>query len=208
MIELITDTNRARHIALLAAMHRDRKIIFVDRMKWNLRCDGEHERDEFDHDSAEYLVSTDGRSAEHFGSVRLLPTLDHHILGSMFADLCEDTVPAGPDIREITRLCLSPSLSSRDRRSVFLEITTALAEHALATGITSYTAVTDMRWLGQTLAVGWRCMPLGLPRVIDGSMTCAMQIFIRPDTLDLMRAAGTHRPTDCGAAETPFQHAA
>ena len=196
MVQLVTAHNRARHKLALEHMHRERKAIFVDQLKWQVPCDGEFERDQFDDAAAEYLIVADPVTGAHQGSMRLLRTDRPHILGSLFAGLCEEDVPTGPDIREITRLCLSRRLPAAERRLVFHRLVTALVEYALLSDITAYTAVTSMHWLSQTLAMGWRCIPLGLPQTVDGDMVCAMMIHIEPNTIQLLREAGCYQPSD------------
>jgi acyl-homoserine lactone synthase len=177
-------------------MFRARKSVFVDQLKWDIPFEGEFERDQFDDEQAEYLIIADPADKAHLGSMRLLRTERPHILGSLFSDLCEDEVPTGPDIREITRLCLSRELRAAERKIIFHRLVTALVEYALLTNISAYTAVTSLHWLTQTLAIGWRCTPLSMPKKINGDILCAMMIFIEPNTINLLREAGSYQPTD------------
>ena len=109
MIYVVNSANRHRFTVLLDAMYRDRKRIFVDRLKWNIPVvDGIYEMDQFDTDDAIYLIASDSDAKQHLGSVRVLPSKRPHLLGSLFPYLCEAGVPAGDDISEITRLCTSP----------------------------------------------------------------------------------------------------
>lgn len=173
-------------------MFHDRKRVFVDILKWDIPNDGVSERDQFDDDFAEYLIVCDPESNLHLGSVRLLRTDRPHILGDIFPQLCDVPVPKGPSIREITRLCLSPSLRAKERRKVRDRLATALVEYALLTDIHSYTGVAEMGWLTQILALGWRCSPLGIPKQIGTSLIGALQIHIGPGSINLLRQAGTY----------------
>src|SRR3546814_8284385 len=66
----------------------------------------------------------------------------------------------------------SSDLTTSERRSARNQLVTALAEHALRTGITDYTGVAELSWLTQVLRFGWQCMPLG--RVVrEGSRSLA-----------------------------------
>ena len=57
MLVAISNQNRGDHAALLQAMHRERKHVFVDLLKWNVPVvDGQYEIDEFDDDEAIYLI--------------------------------------------------------------------------------------------------------------------------------------------------------
>jgi N-acyl-L-homoserine lactone synthetase len=192
MVQLITAKNSAGHSVALDRMYRDRKRVFVDILKWDVPCDGLLERDQFDDHLAEYLVICDPATGKHLGSLRLLRTDRPHILGSLFPELCDRPTPTGPAIREITRLCLSPRLRAQDRLRVRNRLATALVEYGLLTGIHAYTGVAEMGWLSQILALGWRCTPLGLPKLSQGSLLGALMIHVEPDSINLLRAAGTY----------------
>lgn len=195
MVQIVTSRNYKCHVASLENMFRARKSVFVDQLKWDIPCEGEFERDQFDNEEAEYLIIADSADKKHLGSMRLLRTDRPHILGSLFSDLCEDEVPTGPDIREITRLCLSRELRAAERKIIFNRLVTALVEYALLMDIRAYTAVTSLYWLTQTLAVGWRCVPLSMPKRVDGDVLCAMMIHIEPETINHLRESGTYQPT-------------
>ena len=175
---------------VLRAMFAARKQVFVDLLKWDVPVlDGRFEIDQFDDAHAHYIVLAD-RDGGHLGSARLLPTMRPHILGSLYPQLCEEAPPSAPDIYEVTRFCLDRSLCARERRKVRDTLVVALTEHALANGITGYSAIAEMGWLQQILAFGWHCRPLGLPVTIDGKMLGALAIRIDADTPRLLAEAG------------------
>lgn len=179
---------------VLQGMFAARKQVFVDLLKWDVPVlEGIYEVDQFDDAHAQYLVLAD-RYGGHLGSARLLPTTRPHILGSLYPELCEDAAPSGPDIFEVTRFCLDRSLNARERRGVRDTLVTALADYALANGITAYTGVAELGWLRQILAFGWHARPLGLPRRIDGRMLGALRIDITPATPALLAAGGICAP--------------
>lgn len=183
-----------RHV--LDNMHRDRKRVFVDLLKWDVPViDGQFEVDQFDTDEAVYLIAAedDGR---HRGSVRLLPTTGPHLLGAIFPQLCEKGVPTGPDIWELSRGCFSPRLRATERRRVRYQVQTSFVDYGLLHGIKGYTAIAEISWLSQLLAMGWICEPLGLPQWVNGELIGAVLIHVSPATPHLMRNAGTHVPSD------------
>ena len=176
--------------AIFRAMYAARKSVFVDLLKWDVPVlDGRFEIDQFDDEHARYLILAD-RDDGHLGSARLLPTVRPHILDSLYATLCEGPPPRGEAIFEVTRFCLDRRLSARDRRAVRDALVAALAGHALDHGIESYTAIAELGWYQQILAFGWRCEPLGLPRIIAGRSLAALHIHITADTPALLAAAG------------------
>ena len=175
---------------VLQAMFAARKSVFVDLLKWNVPVvAGSYEVDRYDDAEATYLVLTDADGA-HLGSARLLRTDRPHILGSFYPELCAEKVPCAPRIREVTRFCLDRRLRAAERRAVRDTLVSALAQHALAEGIESYSAIAPMGWFQQILAFGWRCRPLGLPQHRDGALLAALRIEIDAETPSLLRAAG------------------
>jgi acyl-homoserine lactone synthase len=176
--------------AVLRAMFRARKSVFVDLLKWNVPVlDGQYEVDQYDDIHAVYLVVTDGRGG-HLASARLLPTTRPHILGDLYPQLCEDGPPRGPAIYEITRFCLDRALDAKGRRAARDTLVTAIADHALAHGISAYTAIAEYAWVQQILAFGWRCAPLGLAHVDGAAVLTALRIDIDAATPALLAQAG------------------
>ena len=192
MVQLVKSGNRSTHERLLERMFEDRKAIFVDLLKWDVPHDGRQERDQFDDADAEYLIVTEPGTSEHLASLRMLRTDRPHILGSLFADLCDGPVPRGADVREISRMCLSPRHRGADRVAYRNLLASAMTEYALLTGIRAYTGVADMGWMSRVLSAGWRCEPLGMPRRVGGSMIGALMIHIEPDTIRRLQISGKY----------------
>ncbi|MCW2338176.1 acyl-homoserine lactone synthase [Sphingobium sp. B2D3A] len=175
-------------------MFEDRKRIFVDLLNWDVPVLADrYEVDQFDTTDAIYLVEAE--DGEHYGSIRLLPTDVPHILGSLFPYLCDGRVPAGADVLEITRGCLSPRLRAAERLRVRNRLTTAAVHYALMHEVRAFSCVADSGWLVQILTLGWDCRPLGEPRSIAGVNTGALMIDVRTDTLAKLREAGTYAHT-------------
>ena len=196
MVTVVTEDNRPKYREQLAQMHRDRKKVFVDRWKWDVPVvDGEYEIDQFDTPSAVYLLSLCPHTRRHLSSVRLLPTTEPHILGSLFPELCEGDVPSGDDVWEITRSVETPDVPKKIARESSDRITVALVEFALLFGISTYTCTVHMGMVSMILSEGWECEPLGLPKTINGELLTALKMKISPATLQLFRQrAGTRRP--------------
>ena len=186
-----------RSNAILSGMWQDRKRVFVDALGWDVPIvEDVFEIDQFDNEHAVYMVVSDQSRARHLASVRLLPSERPHILGDIFPQLCAGPAPRGPGVWEITRLCMSPSVSPlRQAMMLRRELALGLVEHALAHAIERYTQVHLAAHLPQLLAVGWACEPLGFPVELNGQSLMASEIRITRATLDKVRAnAGLSRP--------------
>lgn len=190
MIQLIRNTPRPLEHPMLRRMFAARKSAFVDLLGWDVPVvDGRFELDQFDDDDARYLIVTDAAGA-HRASARLLPTTRPHLLDTLFPALCADAPPTGPAIFEITRFCLDRSLDARARRTARDALVVALVDHAVAHGITRYSAIAGLGWSRQVQAFGWRCRPLGPVQAIGGEQVTALEIAIEADTRALLAATG------------------
>lgn len=182
----------------LRAMFEARKRVFVDLLKWEVPVlDGRFELDQFDTPDAEYLILTDEAGA-HRASARLLRTEGSHILADLFGELCDGPVPSGPTCREITRFCLEPGLTSRERREARNQLVSALADHALRCGISEYTGVASPGWFGQIAEFGWVCRALGEARQVGNHRLVALHIRIDALTPEALAANGIYRTTTFG----------
>lgn len=194
MLRIFESGGQPAQDAVLAAMFEARKRVFVDLLGWDVPVlAGRFEVDQFDDRHARYLVLTDAAGG-HLASARLLPTTRPHILGDLYPHLCEETPPRGRDIAEITRFCLDRRLRAAERLTVRNQLVSALVDHALAAGLSTYTGVAEMGWLQQILSFGWVCRPLGLPHPIDGKLLGALRIDIDCETPQRLARAGIYQP--------------
>ncbi len=191
----------------LRAMFAARKEVFVDLLNWNVPVlANRFEIDHFDNPDARYLILLDD-TGRHRASARLLPTTVPHILDSLFPELCEEELPRGEKVFEITRFCLDRHQSALERRAARNRLVSAIADFALANDIVTYTGVAELAWLKQILTFGWRCRPLGPPRHVDGQMLAALRIDIDHDTITHLMGTGIYDP-NMQRSTRPFQKAA
>ena len=188
MISLVVSNNRHQLPAELLGMHRDRKRVFVDWLKWDIPVvDGEYEIDQFDTASAIYLLRL-GSDGQHVGSLRLLPTTEPHILDTIFAEaLGIEKLPTGPTVWEASRICTNPDIDKETATSVRRELGVAMAEYGLAAGITDYTYVTHSAYVPTMLAAGWEMRPLSLPTIYCGQQLEAIAMRVTPETVPTLR---------------------
>jgi N-acyl-L-homoserine lactone synthetase len=205
MIEIITGGNKQKVEKKLASMFEERKLVFVDLLKWDLKLtDGRFEIDQFDDEYAIYLLASH-EDGSHLGSIRLLRTDRPHILGSFFTHLSDRPVPTGPDTLEVTRLCLSPRLRAAERRYVRNQLISAMTDYALANRINTLTGVARTSWLVQILRMGWRCETLGSIQSVDGAQTGAFRIDLDGDTPASLANMGVYLPGTSAAFEERIQ---
>lgn len=171
-------------------MHRQRKIVFVDRAGWQLPVCGDSEVDAYDHRQASYLIAkAHAGSTEVLASSRLLPTTRPHLMSDLFAAACDMEVPRGPAIWEISRFCVSPQIASTQRRvRLFWEMACGTLETALLFGIERLTFVAGSALLPLALTCGWQVETLGRPLRCDGDDITALQVQVTPCGLRRVRA--------------------
>jgi N-acyl-L-homoserine lactone synthetase len=192
-VPLATPTSRS--------MHRERKRVFHDIMRWDVPIvDRDYEVDQFDTKEAVYFLRRDD-SGNLLGSLRLLSTERSHMLTDVFAYLCDVEIPTGPNVWEITRACVTPTIKAIERLRVRNQLTSALVDYALVNGIDTYTCVCSAGWLAQMLALGWVVEPLGLPRPVDGVLTAALKIQIDKTTPRRLRLNNIYAPTEFAFAD-------
>ncbi len=165
MIYIISPDNRRRFHHLLTEMHRQRKQVFIDKLKWRLEESAGLEIDAYDSPEAIYLIEAGTPTSQVRVSARLLPTERPHLLSEQFADLCEGPIPAGPTIWEATRFCPAPNTpAGAPRRQMLGRMIAGIMETALLFGIDQVTYVADAALAPLAMKVGWDARALGAPR--------------------------------------------
>lgn len=196
MIHLINSENKHFYSELLSEMFKNRKRIFIDRLAWNLESDNEQERDEFDTDDTIYLVVINNINGEIRSSLRLNPTKKPHLMSKVFSSYCENGVPTGDKIYEMTRYCYNPNiLNPNDRFGAMKQMMCGLMECSILYGWEKITFVVNMPLLAHCLRCGWEINPLGLPQNENGRQYGAFIISVNPEGLAAVRKnAGNTSP--------------
>lgn len=143
MISIVFGYERSERPALFDEMFRQRKKVFIDQKKWDLKpVNGEFEIDEYDRDDTVYVCSLlpDGKLV---GSVRLVNTTTEHMAGSAFKKMFPGLTICSPTIWEGTRFAvpdpgrLQPNGVSRAACEVLL----GTCLFGLEYGVTQMTAI-------------------------------------------------------------------
>jgi len=165
MIHIITAENRPQYYHALMEMHRQRKEVFIDQMKWRLEESAGIEIDAYDCPEAIYLIEAAAPRAPVTGSARLLPTDRPHLLSDHFAFLCDRDPPAGRDVWEATRFCPAPELETgQPRHDLLARIIAGIMEAALIFGIERVTFVANGALTPLASKAGWDVEALGPAR--------------------------------------------
>ena len=173
MIFLVNADNRSQFAADLAAMHRQRKIIFVDGAGWNVPVTGDREIDRYDRDDTVYLLAKDEPSGPILASVRLLPTERPHLMGELFPIACLAAIPHGPAVWEASRFCVAPGLRGGGRSHALIwETVCGVLETGLLYGIEAVVFAVNRALLRLVLHCGWEARSLG-PRLGAGDQEIA-----------------------------------
>jgi N-acyl-L-homoserine lactone synthetase len=158
---MITPETRCFFRAELETMHRHRKTIFIDRLKWPLPAMGDLEYDQFDHDEAYYLIAFD-EAGRQLGSTRMIPTTAPYLLGDVFPHLCAEGAPRSEKVWEFTRMYAAPDIADKSEvLSIFGLLSCAVMEMGLIMGAEKLVVLITTLLLQETIAGGWDIRPMG-----------------------------------------------
>jgi len=165
MIYIVSEENRRRFHHLLTEMHRQRKQVFIDKLKWPLEQSAGLEIDAYDSPDAVYLIEAGTQTSDVTMSARLLPTNRAHLLGEQFPELCEGKLPCGPNVWEATRFCPAPDTpAGAPRKEMLGRMIAGIMETAILFGIEQVTYIADAALAPMAEKVGWSVRALGSPR--------------------------------------------
>jgi len=186
----VVDAAKRRHFAAdLAAMHCQRKVVFVDRAEWKVPVIGDQEIDRYDllHDTV-YLLAKERPDGPVLASARLLATTGPHLMRDLFSAAYRAGLPTGPTVWEVSRFCTAPEFGGRSKRLGLLwEIICGVMEAALRHGIGQVIFAANRALLPLALECGWEARMVG-PTMSDGrDEITAVVAAITPDGLRRVR---------------------
>jgi acyl-homoserine lactone synthase len=186
MIRVVDSGNRRQFADVLDGQFRLRHDIFVKERGWTkFEIDGIYEKDQYDNDSAVYVIAAD--EAENVaGGFRLYPTTLPHMLAEQFSNLVEGKIPRQSDVLELTRFAMRRT----ERRSHhYFELLLAIQEYGLRKGLSGYTSVINTQRISILQGFGFDIEPLGLPQTIDGETIIAVLFHVNEACLSSIRKA-------------------
>jgi N-acyl-L-homoserine lactone synthetase len=143
MIRFLFGYERQEQPQLFEQMFRQRKQVFIDEKKWDLKpTDGEFEIDEFDRDDTVYLCSL-LPNGDLAGSIRFLNTATEHMAGSVFKDMFPGLVVRSPTIWEATRFTVPEDrrIQANGVSVACCEIIAGMCTFGLEYGVSQMTAI-------------------------------------------------------------------
>lgn len=191
MIHIVTAENRRHFHHALMEMHRQRKAVFIDELKWRLQDSAGLEIDSYDSADAIYLIEANAPRAPITASARLLPTTEPHLLNEIFPHLCDQAPPVGEGVWEATRFCPAPDTpQGRVRHDMLGRLIAGIMETALLFGIEQVTYVANAGLAPLARRAGWAVRALGQPRGLGRERLSAFVADI--DAAGLRRVRARH----------------
>jgi N-acyl-L-homoserine lactone synthetase len=187
---------------LLDQLHRLRRRVFVERLKWALpEGDGLHEIDQFDSADCLHLAVVDA-AGRVTATSRVTPSLSPNVSCDLLGPEMGVSFPRGPDIAEVSRLCADPDLDEEARRAALLDLRISQVELFAQRGWKRSIGVAYERTLQVWIRSGMTVQILGPPTKFPGDRhfaypAVASEDPARPDGVrDFLGAR-------CGALEDP-----
>ena len=188
MIHLISPENAHLYGEEIKGIHRARKAVFVDELRWNLSVVDGMEFDEYDDERTCNVVGFSVEGEVVMG-MRFRPTDDRSMLVDHFSHvLPEDTRPINDS--KTWELSRGFSLERGVRRHNLRRKAACMIaplEIALQSGIDRCVGFTDVRMLSFCYGVGWNLELLGTPVPYDEGEAVAYEIEVSEANLARMR---------------------
>jgi acyl homoserine lactone synthase len=195
MITIIPGQLKSSHRLLVSQMHRQRKKVFADQLKWNVSVIGDLEIDGYDALDPVYVICHD-KNYTVSGSVRLLPTTGFNMLNDTFSALLPGGEKiASPLIWEMSRFTVQ---ADGARRNDLLRVAQTTGELILAVnnlgvaiGLTHFVTVYAAAMHRMFALSGLSGEPIGPPTHFGDVQTYAVTYELGDDlTSRLRRLAG------------------
>jgi acyl homoserine lactone synthase len=185
MIKIIPGEWRERYPGLIDEMHKLRRSVFYERLKWQVTVINRWEIDGYDALNPLYVLSLD-ENERVVGGLRLLPTTGFNMLNDTFPQLLPDGAPVqSPLIWESSRFTVR---MTGDARVDFPAISHATAELGMAlneigkaAALSHIVTVYDRAMHRMLTRVGCAGDPLGPPQTIGGVETYAVLYEVGPE---------------------------
>jgi N-acyl-L-homoserine lactone synthetase len=184
MVQVIVGSDNSECRPQLEEMFRQRYQIFIVEKGWKLDTKNGLEIDTYDTPDSIYLLEYE-KSGKLGASMRANATHEACMLAELFADMCEQEIPRGPDIWELTRGALSADLR---RSGIYGRVMCSMFEAGLLWGAKKGIGIVTVEYLMRQIRFGMDARPLGPPRQIDGEPHVATVFDFSIESLSRLRA--------------------
>jgi acyl homoserine lactone synthase len=193
MIRIIDGRFRHRFAEEIDAMHKIRKKVFFDRMKWQVSVINNWEIDGFDALSPIYLVCVNDKN-KVVGGLRLLPTMGFTMINDTFSLLLPDSNRVeSPLIWESSRFSVDHdadvAIGKKGLSRATAELGLAMNELGVQTGLTHIVTVYDALMHRVLKRAGCAGVPIAPPRMIGNVLTYAVFFEVGAATEGALRGA-------------------
>lgn len=194
MIRIIYGHERHNYPEIIDSMHRLRKQVFHDRLKWEVPTKGEWEIDSFDDEDPLYVLCLD-EDERLQGSLRLLPTTGPNMLKDVFGAIVDNIgMVSNPFVWESSRFCVRMPGGMDQRQSkliskVTVELIAGMGEVGVLAGLEHIVTVYDATLRRIIRQTGCNEELIGSPVRYGRIMTFAGLFEINPIEVEAFKRA-------------------
>lgn len=184
MLVHLTPNSFKDHPEMVADYQRVRKVIFHDRLNWDVQLDGDREIDEFDSEYSHYLLALQDNKV--IGGVRLTPSFFPNLTYEVFEKFFPEGISADRSMTllETSRfgLVFTDNGSGKTLRSHTFDLFTGMVKFALDYGYESIITVVDVRMERTLRLAGWplqritEVVQIGETKTVIGLLPISLEI--------------------------------
>jgi acyl homoserine lactone synthase len=173
----------------VAAQHRLRHRVFIERQRWDLLSWEGMEFDQFDTPATTYFIWRNA-TGEALGVSRVAPTRLPYMLETLWPHMVTtEPLPRDPRVWEGSRIGIDRNVDAHIRRRVLGEIFCAYLEFGLRFGVERYLVLMPLQFLVGTLEkAGWPVEQLGPERKFGRLPTIAASLRVSHRILERVRS--------------------
>lgn len=192
MISAIEGINLSKMSTFEREIFHQRCEIFAKKLGWKVKAENGLEIDQFDGKGTLYLASCDAVNGEVYGSLRLIPTNQPHMMCEQFALMFPDLAAVrSPLVWECTKFCAyKERTDTREYGDLHLtvgkELLVGMVEVALSAGITQILGMFEKKMCNLYNRAGIYPEILA-ETAFDGQQLMVGLMTISPETLQEMR---------------------
>ncbi|MEM8800837.1 MAG: acyl-homoserine-lactone synthase [Pseudomonadota bacterium] len=166
MYQIIQPKDRAKNLATIDSMHRNRYDVCVTQWGWNIPgIRPGYDKDQFDTEKTVYITITDPEFGKVVASTRMNPTTEPHMMSELFAHYCTlQPYPQRQDTWECSRYVIDRTLYNDPLKEfkIRCSLGVGIAQYCVEHGINQVSWLTHQKFY-QRIQKAWATEPLGLP---------------------------------------------